>query len=523
MYIQPNSTLRVLNDVHVDPEYHNSLYFVTLADQTTYFTSKTKYTFSELTYQRVNKGVIRVQRKADDMYDCTYMMFRNTSYGNKWFYAFITNVEYVNDITANIYYEIDELQTWLKDFGFRPCFVEREHTGSDNIGDNIVPETIETGEYVFNEYFSVFNATSEADLMTLIVAICDTTTGSNGHLYDGVYGGATLYAFTVDDEDLTWVGNVNTLLDHYQPQPDAILGIYMCPHFLVGRQGSLGSRDRSRIIDIELDDITDSDTLDGYLPKNKKLYTYPYNFMHLDNSNGNDLVIRYEFCEDLTPRLQMFGTFTQPVQVLIRPFKYKGVTSPSSSGYSVKTDNNETLELRSFPICSWNVDSWKAWVAQNSVPTMLSAISKGVGLTALAGVNPVSAGTSALSMVTNIMSQAYTASIQADMSRGSFNNGGANIANKKQSFYYGRMSVTAQMAKVIDDYFSMFGYAVKQVKYPNVHSRQYWNYIKTIGCNIHGDIPADSHRKLCKIFDDGMTFWHDPAHFEDYSQDNAPI
>ena len=98
-----------------------------------------------------------------------------------------------------------------------------------------------------------------------------------------------------------------------------------------------------------------------------------------------------------------------------------------------------------------------------------------------------------------------------------------NFSHEKMTCFFGRVSVTAQMAEVIDNYFDMYGYAVKRVKYPNVHSRQYWNYIKTIGCNIHGDIPADSHRKLCKIFDDGMTFWHDPTHFEDYSQDNAPI
>ena len=38
------------------------------------------------------------------------MMFQNSAYGDKWFYAFITSVEYVNDVTSNISFEIDVMQ-----------------------------------------------------------------------------------------------------------------------------------------------------------------------------------------------------------------------------------------------------------------------------------------------------------------------------------------------------------------------------------------------------------------------------
>lgn len=56
---------------------------------------------------------MRVEKKAEDLYDCNYLAFQNTSFGSKWFYAFITSVEYVNNITSEITFEIDVLQTYF--------------------------------------------------------------------------------------------------------------------------------------------------------------------------------------------------------------------------------------------------------------------------------------------------------------------------------------------------------------------------------------------------------------------------
>ena len=93
MYIAPNTTIRMLKDVPLDNTYRNTIYFTTAAIQSAYFQGKTKYTFANQSYQRVNRGVLRIARKADDLYDCNYLMFQNTSYGNKWFYAFVVSVE----------------------------------------------------------------------------------------------------------------------------------------------------------------------------------------------------------------------------------------------------------------------------------------------------------------------------------------------------------------------------------------------------------------------------------------------
>ena len=66
-----------------------------------------------------------------------------------------------------------------------------------------------------------------------------------------------------------------------------------------------------------------------------------------------------------------------------------------------------------------------------------------------------------------------------------------------------------------------FGYKCNRVKVPNTLSRHRFNFIKTINCEFTGNIPQDDVSTLKSIFDDGVTLWHDPSYFLDYSIDNT--
>lgn len=151
MYIAPNTNIYILHNVPLDNTYRNTLYFESVSKQFGYFGSKTKYTLNNQSYQRVNRNRIRIEKTAEDLYDCNYIMFQNKAFGDKWFYAFITRpAEFVNTLVSEIEYEIDVLQTWSFDYTLKPCFVEREHSETDNAGDNTVPENLELGEYVLD-------------------------------------------------------------------------------------------------------------------------------------------------------------------------------------------------------------------------------------------------------------------------------------------------------------------------------------------------------------------------------------
>lgn len=149
----PNTTVKLLSGVPLDNTYTDSIYFDSLSAQQTYFNSKVTRTFSAMTYQRIGRNKIRVQVESDNIYNCNYLMFQNTSFGSKWFYAFIVDTpEYINDNVTEITYEIDVIQTYLFDVVLKPCFVEREHQATDEIGDNVLPEPVDTGD--FKSYYS---------------------------------------------------------------------------------------------------------------------------------------------------------------------------------------------------------------------------------------------------------------------------------------------------------------------------------------------------------------------------------
>lgn len=145
--IMPNSTVYLLHGVPLDRSYEHTIWWQSAFDQQQWFAGKCapNAAFGRLSYVRQTEGVIRVEQIADALYDCNYMMFRNTAYGDKWFYAFITKVVYVNDNCTEIQFSIDHMQSWFFEHQLRPCMVEREHATVDTPGSSISAEPVETG------------------------------------------------------------------------------------------------------------------------------------------------------------------------------------------------------------------------------------------------------------------------------------------------------------------------------------------------------------------------------------------
>lgn len=515
MYIEPKTNIRILRNVPLDNTYDHTIYFDSATKQYNYFVGLQKYNLTNYSYQRVNKGVARVGIKADSLYDCNYIMFQNTAYGNKWFYAFITAVEFVNNECAEITFELDVMQTWFFDYEPDYCFVEREHTVTDEIGEHIEPENVNVGEYVAMNYKDLSVALQP---LAVMIMICDEDNDPDGSLYDGVYGGCTMFAFNSNDTT-----SIKTELSKYNQKPDSVVGMYMFPVIGTGEAIPTGGTQivfsKSSInIAVTADQILGTETIDGYLPKNKKLYTYPYNFFHIDNASGNELTLRYEFFANKQPTGKISVPITMPVQCIFRPTNYKG------SGE--ETYNNESITLSNYPMCSWSTDAFKAWLAQNAVPigvnTVGNAISGAIsGFNKGGAIGAVAGGISSASTVaSHYLSEGYQASIAADISKGNLNNGSGNVSSGKQSFYGGRMCITAEYARMIDDYFTMFGYASRRLKKPNRNSRPHWNYVKTINATITGSVPADEIHKICDIYNKGITFWKKGNEVGNYSLDN---
>lgn len=559
-YIAPNSTIKLLRNVPLEKDYINTLYFASASAQATYFNSTAKYTLTAQSYQRANKGVCRVNYKVEDLYDCNYMMFQNTSFGTKWFYAFITSVDYVNNVTSDVHYEIDVMQTWAFEMSLTQCFVEREHSATDNIGDNLVAEPVDIGEVVFNYYTKI---SAELDKYAILMVVAKDTESApsapiSGNVINKVFTGCKIFVTAPTSLGVTEL-NAKLQIDYAQ-YPDNVLALYMCPVLALPKNpiDQYGQTSPYWLTDDEYQSlvqnckeyslggdgdyaISGTQMLDGYLPKNKKLYTYPYNFLHVDNANGRELNLRFEYFNDgnghpnLKPMFKLTLNCLQPVVTVLRPMNYKGITSLNGGDADHspnQTDCTESIDLVSYPMCNWNVDSYNAWIAQNSIPESVSVLSSvaGLGVTAAlvaSGVGSVGAlaagaGATVIGSASKILTNHYRASIEADVCKGSLNNANVNVGSKKQNFFVGRMSVNKFNAAIIDDFFNRFGYATNRVKTPNTHSRPHWNYVKTIGSNIGGSIPSDDKKTIDDIFNNGITFWKNASEVDNYSLNNAP-
>jgi hypothetical protein len=91
--------IRLLSGIPFSNDYKNTRWFDTVTEQTNYFLSKSVVqVIPENTFQRTNEGYnfISVSNNIDALWGTNYVMFRNTSYNSKWFYGFVTKLEYKN-------------------------------------------------------------------------------------------------------------------------------------------------------------------------------------------------------------------------------------------------------------------------------------------------------------------------------------------------------------------------------------------------------------------------------------------
>lgn len=105
--------------------------------------------------------------------------------------------------------------------------------------------------------------------------------------------------------------------------------------------------------------------------------------------------------------------------------------------------------------------------------------------------------------------------------KGDINCGDVLFSSNNLTFKFFQMSIKREYAELIDGYFTMYGYKVNKIKTPNVTGRKYWNYVKTIGANIEGDIPQGDLQQIKNIFNNGITFWHDTDNFLNYNNNNV--
>ena len=485
MYIAPNSTIKFLGGVPLDNTFEHTLYFTSAAIQQTILSGYTKYTLDAQSYVREESGSIRVSLSTTQLYQCNYLMFKNTSFENKWFYAFITGIRYRSNGTSIVEFQIDPIQTWLFDFTVEPSFVEREHAATDVPGDNLVPENLEYGELVSDGWAEMIPQMSSLSAPNMkIVFGCtfgyDPNGGTPAARFPDYYGGANngiftglaLHAFDSVSAAVAFVTQVVT-----DKKLNGIVCCYMMSaSFWAAASSSLTPSLTALTVSIGAKPTTIPGLPSGYTIKNKKLLTAPYIQLYVTNNQGNGAAFPYEYFDGSSVSFHLWGSCSPDPAVIAVPVNYKGIS----------TDNwDEKIMLKGFPVCSFNVDSFKAWLAQSgsalAVSNMSSALNAGVGV---ASGNPGAVLGYAQS-IANSLQQVYIHSIEPPQSHGNVSGNvlySAGILN----LHYTKKHIRPEFVYIIDDYFNRFGYACHRVKVPNVFTnfgnRPHWCYMQTKAC-----------------------------------------
>ena len=179
----------------LEKDYNNELTFNNLSSQLAYFNSTIKHTLDNYTYIR-KESIINVGISIDNLINCNYLFYKNTGFTNKYYFCFITDMEYVNENCTAIKIETDVWQTWQFDLVYKQSFIEREHVNSDTIGEHTVPENLELGEFIINNV-------EELDMRSNNLFICmglsrypsNLQLDNNNRIYGKIYSGLLYLLF----------------------------------------------------------------------------------------------------------------------------------------------------------------------------------------------------------------------------------------------------------------------------------------------------------------------------------------
>ena len=540
-YVTPSSILYLLKNVPLDVEHKHTWYFgptdyeAQLAKFLSYFERDEDHPENELViydsqYIRYEEGSIKVPFPIAKCIVCNYMVFGNPHFEGRWFYAFITNVEYVSNDCTRIYYEIDELQTWICFMSFEQCYIERQHQTTDTAGDNLIPEGLELGDYVFGSGQFPLQFTSNM----IVVASTYDTNGNivSGNIYNNIYSGIGYTYFGMDS-----YAQANTFLDTIQNSGTntAVVSVFMCPTFITQNQSFDVTRPKPTAIGT-------------YTPRNKKLLTYPYTFCYVTNLQGTAASFPWEYFSTASATFAVQGAMSCSPQVVTFPKWYKG------NEHNV----DEAIIVGGYPQCAYNTDSFKAWVAQTigSLPNAAVNLAADSGSVEspdqkeyhlfsgnfnpfknfqqnlqnpLGGKLPSAAEIAEAGMKRifgdqnpiDLLKEVVTRYIKPPQSVGC-GDGSVLFSMNMVGFLYAEKHIREEFAQIIDQYFDRYGYAIHRNLTPNIHARKGWTYIKTRGCVVNGALPAQSAKFIEHCMDSGLTFWNPSYTMGNYNQDNTP-
>lgn len=609
----------------LDKTYKNTIWFDNTTDREiqrhNYFYLLPGQIFSNQSLCRINANTFRVQAYYEDLLRYNYMVFTNPkSEGvmqSREFYAFVDQINYINENTSEIVFTIDYLMTYMFDFKVQPSFVEREHSETDYMFEHHVEEGLDTGEYVRQSGATLVNF-SDCDIGIACtidfynlppfkpygtlndeypyVCFVKNIPALNangwtlayqpnmtdravqfdpkwfqynyGTMQAGVFQGYTMYRFPKNNSEqvaeflaaLSRLGVADSV-KMIVPIPKNLVTVKYTKPFVF----TSDSHNPSASVTVNVDIIESSSELHAFTlqvkydtfykkVKNNKCFCAPYVKPCLYNYEGGLVEYRPELFANLAGQKKPTTTSYA--------FAYSAVTGSDTlirawPQYYEQGISEYSLELTGFPLGSWGYSVFDNWYAQNRNSLNWQYAGAAIGLLTSAGIGIATYGasTAAIPLITaagnlaggvasvgKLVGSVQDKKVLPNTVQGQIGNTSFNIANNMKAFAGVVYICTDDYIKIIDDYFTMYGYASHEVKVPNVFAnkgRPYFNYLKTQNVtlvpvkdagNITKYLSSEAINTISAILDNGITFWNcsklsgtTPIEVGDYTVDNSPV
>lgn len=538
-----NSQIILAKNINLDRQYTNVLSYtenqMLALCRENQVVSANNYSFLRST------GTILVEFTYAQCLEANYIAFQNPDYSNKWFFAFIDDVIYKGDRNCELKFTIDAWSTWYDRWQKKICYINRQHTNNDTIGANTIPENIDVGEVIQEAITEDLAYGNEFGYWIAIESSWKIKDGSTGmEVADSdkgnQYSGVTVYDNTVFGNQIFFI-KIQNLSDftnlvllisrtNLDGHIEDIKNIFILPNVAINQtkltthNASMGEGLNFTFYTINFDTepekfnttINKITSYNDYTPKNNKCFVYPYNYLLVSNNQGSTNIYKYEDFNSSSCIFENQFTITIGGSGRIVPKNYKGMA----------TNDDEALPLGKYPTCAWSSDAFTNWLTQNSVnlATNLAMTVGGIAGTVATGGAMLPAMMSVAGNVAGQIDQFRQASLLPNISGGQAT-GDVIWASNRNLFSFRQMRCKTEYMKIIDDYFTRFGYAVKRLESPNITGRKYWNYVE-IGSSEeigYGDVPS----KYMDIINDacrrGVTIWHNHSNLGNYSLNNTIV
>lgn len=537
----PDSSLRLLN-MRMDSELRNTLWFPDRNTQTNWFLSQTDFiSFTDYSYVKKDNTIVLACRE-EDIWRFNYVMYQNTNFSSKWFYAFIVKREWASDYSTRIYLKTDPIQTWMFDWSLMTSFIERQHSTTDEPGDNIIPEPIGGSQTIYQQAGNL----DAAPAKIYIFATClPDGTPADGTFLNDVYSGSAIVQTA--NADTAGIKQISEYLKAYVENglASAVSKIQSMP-FMVGITSATRTFSQHPT------------NIDGYTPRNKKLLSGAFVKGYLA-AYGQEVEFTPEFCNgDVTVRAAEDVT-TGAVYYYVENYGAHDANSNTSAvGFVV-----------SMPESTWAYNQYKndynlhngsnaIFKERSGVQRSVNQLNAGIGtignIASLAAgiadiVNPVSMlGGDLARDVTG-----FTDSIQSTVSDaaslyqnyigideisqnlayidesynapavGSVASSNPFLAAGITDMKWGWKVLDSRFAERYDQFLDVYGYSQNIYAIPNLHARNAWTYVKVTELMLDGNCPDEDEVQIRQAFRNGIFWWVYNKEFGNFNQDNGIV